>query len=161
VYEYFLIWGVGWTAGYLLSAAGHAWVWAVIDPVAMVASAWVIRRSIGQLVVRPVEVERMMIVVGVIAAALVGLGVVFVARQRDDTLTAAYWPVAFGILYFALGIYSGRVLRLIGLWDVAVGLVALALPTTAAMVFLGIAGGGGMFVTGLWIHHYLRLAEPA
>jgi hypothetical protein len=53
------------------------------------------------------------------------LGAVFVAPTHDELLIAAYYPVAFGVLFLAVGMYLGPAFRGIGAWCVMAGLASL------------------------------------
>jgi hypothetical protein len=159
---YFIIWGVAWAAGYVAEAFKHGVAWAVILPVASVATIaafWADRRRRPRAL--PNDARQAMSVYSIFGIAIPVFAAVFVNSTHDTLLIAAYYPVAFGVLFFAVGIYVGRAFRAMGAWCVIVGLASLLFSTQAGLLLLAGAVGGGMMLFGLGLWRFLRSSPAA
>jgi hypothetical protein len=145
--------------GYLADAFDHDEAWALILPVAGVATIaafWIDRRRWPRSL--PPEARQVMGIYAILGVAIPVVGVVFVVPTHDELLNAAFYPVAFGVLFLAVGMYLGAAFRGIGAWCVIVGLASLLCSTQAGLVLLAAAVGGGMIVFGLGLWRSLRSA---
>jgi|SRR5690554_633620 len=157
-YPYLLLWGLVWIAGYL-GTTFFPWpgvktlLWPVLAGVGVLLSALIGFRTARKATTPvPFLLKRL---------GLLGL-ILFLASSAMFSLLLhfhftfgmglkyinAYWPFQIGVIYLAVGIFMGREMLLIGAWLVLAASVSLLMPLVPQYVWLALAGGGGLILTG-------------
>ncbi len=157
-YGFFLLWGVVWVAGYLATAfvpppTGYI-LWVPFVVLGMVGSTWLGMRMPKDQSVAPTLGTRL----AWMNLALVGAFIcapLFLGDNFSYVKDIAYIPAAVGVIYAVNGIFVGREMILIGAWLVVAAGASLAMGPTVQLVWMAIAGGGSMILTGLLLRRQL------
>jgi hypothetical protein len=160
-YGFFLLWGVVWVAGYLATAfvpppTGYI-LWVPFVVLGMVGSTWLGMRMPKDQSVAPTLGTRL----AWMNLALVGAFIcapLFLGDNFSYVKDIAYIPAAVGVIYAVNGIFVGREMILIGAWLLVAAGASLAMGPTVQLVWMAIAGGGSMILTGLLLRRQLARA---
>lgn len=149
---YLILWGVVWVVADLVLQMNPrlGWVW----PVAGQAGGWMCallglwewrrrrRQMAGPLPWR--GLAGILVLVAFIAAMMILIG-------RDAKAIHVFWGVFFGTLYMLTGLRIGLRGVLIGAGLFAVSLGAYLFGGDYFHLVMGLAGGAGMILGGLWL----------
>lgn len=144
---YFMVWGFVWAYGYAVTAAIPEYrelVWATAIAVGVLASIFLGSRANRQ----STAFRRPLMIASVVAVAIV-LTSILVAPQSMQT--DALVPLIFAAAYVAAGFWAGTRYIICGAVLGAVALAGYFLPDDVFGYWMGAAGGGILFLTGLWL----------
>lgn len=149
---WFILWGVLWMVGYLgaewLPAPARNWVWPGVYFAGFGLSFLSGARHQAAGGTAPDLLRKL----GWISLALLGgsiaLPFLFFAAPEQHIVNA-YYPFVIGLIYIANGIFLGREVVAIGGWLVVAGAAAVWIPAPWQAIFLAVAGGGSLILTGL------------
>ena len=157
-YGFFLLWGAVWVAGYLATAfiaspTGEI-LWVPLVVLGTVGSTWLGMRMPKDQSAAPTLGARLAWMNLVLVGAFIGAP--FLLGDNFSYLkSVAYIPAAVGVIYTVNGIFMGRAMILIGAWLVVAAVASLAMGPTVQLVWMAIAGGGSMILTGLLLRRQL------
>lgn len=157
-YGFFLLWGTVWIAGYLTTAfipssTGQI-VWVPLVVLGTVGSAWLGMRLPKDHSVVPSLGARLAWVNLVLIGAFIGAPFLL-GSKFSYMASVAYVPAAVGVIYVVNGMFVGREMVLIGAWLVVAAVVSLTMGTTVQPVWMAIAGGGSLILTGVLLRRQL------
>jgi hypothetical protein len=157
-YGFFLLWGAVWAAGYLLtafvSASNSKIVWVSLVVLGAVGSAWLGTRMPKDHWVAPSLGARLAWMNLVLVGAIIGAPFLLGANSSFAT-SVAYIPAAVGVTYVLNGLFVGREMILIGAWLVVAAVASLPMAPNVQSVWMAIAGGGSLILTGLLLRRQL------
>jgi hypothetical protein len=157
-YGFFLLWGTVWVAGYLATAfipspTGEI-LWVPLVGLGTVGSTWLRMRMPKDQSASPTLGARLVWMNLVLVGTLIGAPLLLGGNFSYVKLVA-YIPAAVGVMYAVNGIFVGREMILIGAWLVVAAVASLAMGPTVQLVWMAIAGGGSMILTGLLLRRQL------
>jgi hypothetical protein len=157
-YGFFLLWGTVWVAGYLttafIPASTGQIVWAPLVVLGTVGSARLVMRLPKDHSVVPSLGARL----GWMNLVLVGafIGAPFLLGAKFSYMASvAYIPAAVGVIYVVNGMFVGREMILIGAWLVIAAVASMTMGPTVQPVWMAIAGGGSLILTGVLLRRQL------
>ena len=146
---YFLIWGLVWMLGYGAEALAPAlanWTWLGLILCGVGSSVFVSHAGNAQ---GRYASWRFTALFGVIALFTIALFAVM--PPANPLQMGAYWPLLFGAIYAAAGLWMGLRYIAIGAFLTAATLGAYFLFRDYFLLWMALAGGGSLFLTGLWL----------
>lgn len=144
---YFMVWGFVWAYGYAVTAAIPAYrelIWATAIATGVLASIYFSIRQgkRSTLFRRPLAIACLVAVAAVLTSAVVA---------PPTMNTDALLPLIFAAAYVVAGIWGGVRYVICGAVLGAVALAGYFLPDDVFGYWMGAAGGGILFLTGLWL----------
>lgn len=158
-YGFFLLWGAVWVAGYLataiISSPTGEILWVPLVLLGTAGSTWLGMRMPKDQSAAPTLGARLTWMNLVLVGAFIGAP--FLLGDNFSYLKSiAYIPAVVGVIYAVNGIFMGsRAMILIGAWLVVAAVASLAMGPTVQLVWMAIAGGGSMILTGLLLRRQL------
>lgn len=146
---YFYLWGAVWFVAYLVcdfmpQQMGNIWLVAdVIGIGATVVLSLRGPRKRGRYDWRWIG--------GMAAVFFFMAACLSILPPKDGRAFTGFITLVFGLLYMLTGLWAGFRLSLAGVMLTVVTLVGYALVKDHYYAWLGVAGGGTLFVTGLWL----------
>lgn len=166
-YPFFLLWGFIWFLGYVITAwaqsdlaalpelggrhVGMTWLGLTIG--GWIATAIVSKRFLQANAASTLG-KRLFRMNAVLLAAL--FIVWWVGPPTTDSGLNAYWPFWAGVVYLANSFFLGSGLSLIGGWLIAASVASLFMPAYVGGLWLAVAGGGSLAVTGFLFRRQVR-----
>lgn len=144
---YFMVWGFVWAYGYAVTAAipdYREMIWATAIAFGVLASIYFgIRRGKQTTAFRrPLMIASLVAVTAVLTSVLVA---------PQSMQTDALVPLIFAAAYIVAGAWAGTRYIICGAVLGAVVLAGYFLPDDVFGYWMGAAGGGILFLTGLWL----------
>lgn len=167
-YAFFILWGVIWALGYVVTA----WARSDLSSLpeldgkyigltwgALSASGWLISAAFAKrfLSNRPAsslgrQLFRMNVALLVALYAFWQFGF----NPTSEAALNAYWPFWAGVAYIVNSFFLGRELTVIGGWLLAAGVASLFMPAGVGALWLAVAGGGSLAITGFVFRRQVR-----
>ena len=157
-YAHFLMWGVLWVFGYssyfFLPASMAGAVWLLLVPVGVIGGM-VIGKQQHQDGPPATPFTRRLMWLNLIFFAMLFL-IPFVTGMQSETSFNAFFPFYIGFLYLVNGIFIGREMVMIGAWLLLVGIATRFMPGPAQHLWLAVAGGGSLLLTGILLRQQVK-----
>ncbi|MFC4223648.1 hypothetical protein [Lysinibacter cavernae] len=164
----YIVWGVAWAIGYLLhwsNTGGNPWFTVSTQTTIIGFTALMIAGSIYSIV-SGMRIDRGVRGKGKFSGAIYGLswavlstataliGVALIQAGMNSDLAAIYFPCAFtfmvGSMYlFGAALWSSSHSLWLGLWLIAVAVVAAFIGKPQHYLLVAVAGGGMIIATGV------------
>ena len=155
---YLILWGVIWFVAYsvthILGTFGSGWIsvmWTGAVAVGAVSSV-VIRnknRDCAEGAARSWDPRP-----AIAAFAFLGFGVLWTflghLGWREQ---AVFYPTLFGVLFFVMGLWIGRLIALCGIVLMALALAGYFWSGAWLDVWMAVVGGGALISAGLWLRN--------
>lgn len=144
---YFMVWGFVWAYGYAVTAAVPEYrelVWATAIAFGVLASIVLGARNGTQTT----AFRRPLMIASFIAVAIVQTSVIVAPKSMN---TDALVPLIFAGAYVTAGMWAGVRYIICGAVLGTIALTGYFLPNDAFGYWMGVAGGGILFLTGLWL----------
>ena len=147
-----ILWGLIWIAGYAGSAVlpiqESNWLWLALSALGTVVSIWIgNNRADG----RSSNGWRAGLVLAIVLAFTFAL--MSIMHPTDPIQMGAYWPLLLSAIYASMGLWLGTRYILLGVFLAASTLGAYIFFKYFFFVWMAVAGGGSLVVTGLWMRH--------
>ena len=148
-----MVWGVIWAVGYLgmakLAPSYWGWLWLALDLIGFTATLMLAPPRGEGAGAMPGQRGRMGLVMAAGVAFVLAIVAVF---PKNDVLPYLALPGLFvGFIYMILGIVLAPRYGGIGLAMFVATLVGFFLWPSHLAEWLAVVGGGGLFVSGLWL----------
>lgn len=146
----FIIWGLVWFVGYLMSyflPSKQGWSWLILDTLGAIASFWVAQRNQRQHGRRD---DWRLFAVGITLCAFIVLTFQILTPHSSKQITS-FIPLLFGTLYVLVGIWVGLRLVVAGIAIMGLTLVAYFWIDNYFNIWMAVVGGGALVATGLWL----------
>jgi len=153
--DHLLLWGVLWMAGYgathFLTQSRPNWagpLWLGIVAIGAVATLLIVRR--GRTDPRQSAAWDLRPALAVFAFLFFGATWTFMAHLgwREQ---AAFYPTLFGLLFFVLGLWLGRLFAVFGAVLYGLTVVGYFLAADWFDLWMAFVGGGALIASGLWL----------
>jgi hypothetical protein len=148
---HFVLWGCIWFLGYLATyqwPAGASALGLTLDGVGVVGSALIGRTGRAQGV-RASQQWRVLGLMGTCVAFMMVTELVF--QPREAAQAAVFPPLLAAGIYIGLGLWRGLRWVIAGLVLAALALAGFFLMRPYLPLWLAVAGGGTLVLTGLWL----------
>lgn len=150
---YFILWGVLWIVGYLgalwFPGGMREYVWPAVYLIGFGASFWpALRRGAGSGSPAPALFKKLSWLSLILLAGFLAIPFVFFTKPDQHTVNA-YYPFVIGLIYVVQGIFYGGAIIAIGAWLMAAAVASMWIPAPTQSLFLALAGGGSLILTGL------------
>jgi len=154
-YPHFILWGFIWIIGNIAGTFGIGrnlgWIWMVLCSVGGVTSivlGIISRRNTKYAPTLLGQLRFLNLILGDEAGLFFPMCFYFDNVYFGAKTLSIYVPFWIGVIYIANGIFIGKELIWIGLWIAFEALIALAIPFPFFYIWLALAGGGSLLVTG-------------
>ena len=148
---YCILWGLIWMAGYggmtVLKGADVGWLWLILSAIGIVMSIWIGSNGTGQRS-NGWRMGALFVIIFVFTFALFS-----VLPPTNGLQVGAYSPLLLSAIYAALGLWLGLRYILLAAFLAAVTLGAFFFQKEFFFVWMAVAGGGSLLLTGLWMRH--------
>ncbi len=154
-----MVWGLIWAAGYvamgLLPAERWGPIWFVLDFIGAATTMIMARRgysrnaTASQIAASSGMVWKLAL--GMMAVSAFVLGIIAIFPKGEIAAYLALPGLITGMIYMAIGLWSGLRYALIGLTVFAATLLGFFLFRSELAFWMAAVGGGGLFVSGLWL----------
>ena len=167
-YGFFILWGIIWALGYVVTAWARSDLsflpeldgryigitWAALTALGWLITAVFAKRFFSS---RPAsslgkQLFRMNLALLVALHAFWQFGF----NPTSNAALNAYWPLWAGVAYVLNSFFLGRELAVIGGWLLAAGVASLFMPADVGALWLAVAGGGSLAVTGFVFRRQVR-----
>jgi|SRR5579872_281712 len=149
---YCILWGLIWMVGYggmtVLKGTDIAWLWLILSATGMAISFWI---GTGRTDGRSSNGWRMGSLFAIIAAFTFALFAIL--PPTNELQVGAYSPLLLSAIYAALGLWLGVRYILLAAFLAALTLGAYFFQKEFFFVWMAVAGGGSLLLTGLWMRH--------
>ncbi len=150
---YCFVWGVVWLLGYGAQALAPAptrmwlgWWWLALSITAAIISVLIGQR---QNAGRPGRAWRMGMLVVILW--LFNFALFSVLKPQNYLQVGVYYPLLFGSIYAAIGLWLGLRYILVGIFMAASALIAYFYLPDYFFHWMALVGGGSLLLTGLWM----------
>ena len=149
---FLILWGLIWIAGYggmaVLPEQQAGWLWLALSVVGTGISIW-----LGNA--RAKERGRNGWRIGVLVAiAFVFVSALFsILPPTSELQVGAFSPLLLSAIYAAIGVWRGLRFVLLAVFLAAITLGAYFFLKDFFFVWMALAGGGSLLLTGLWMRH--------
>ena len=148
-----ILWGLIWMAGYggmtVLKGADVGWLWLILSAIGMAISIWIGNnsRAAGQRS-SGWRIGLVFVVIAAFSAALFAI-----LPPTNEFQVGAYSPLLLSAIYASLGLWLGIRYILLAVFVAVVTLGAFFFMREFFFVWMAVAGGGSLLLTGLWMRH--------
>jgi hypothetical protein len=150
---YCFVWGVVWLLGYGLEALAPepyrewlGWWWMGLSLAGAIASIVIGQR---QSACRPGKPWRMGLLIVILW--LFNFALFSVLKPQNYLQVGAYYPLLFGAIYAAIGLWLGLRYILVGVFMAASALIAYFYLPEYFFHWMALVGGGSLVLTGFWM----------
>ena len=149
---FLILWGVIWIAGYggtaVLPGQQASWLWIALSVVGTGISIWL---GSTQAKARDSSGWRVGALVAIIFAFVFAL--FSILPPTNELQAGAISPLLLSAIYAAMGLWRGLRFVLLGAFLVVITLGAYFFLKEFFFVWMALAGGGSLLLTGLWMRH--------
>ncbi len=149
---FLILWGLIWIAGYggtaVLPGQKAGWLWMALSVVGTGISIWL---GNTQAKTRDRSGWRVGALVAIIFAFVFAL--FSVLPPTNELQAGVISPLLLSAIYAAMGLWRGLRFVLLGAFLAAIALGAYFFLKDFFFVWMALAGGGSLLLTGLWMRH--------
>jgi len=150
---HFVLWGLIWVVGYSLSdvapnMAGPGWL--LLDAIGIAGSYFLGRASAANASVASKDYGRRFSAVGVTLFAFI-FATYFIMKPHSAAQYGAFPALLMAAIYTVVGIWRGSRWTVSGVVLGVFTVAGFALLREHFMLWMAVAGGGALLLTGLWL----------
>ena len=149
---YCILWGLIWMAGYggmtVLKGADVGWLWLILSAIGAGVSIWIGNNSSASQRSSGWRIGLLFVIIAAFSTALFAI-----LPPTNAFQVGAYSPLLLSAIYASLGLWLGIRYILLAVFVAAVTLGAFFFMREFFFVWMAVAGGGSLLLTGLWMRH--------
>jgi hypothetical protein len=149
---FLILWGLIWMAGYggmaVLPEQQAGWLWFALAAVGTGISIW-----LGNARAKERGRSGWRIGVLVVIAFAFTSALFSILPPTNELQVGAFSPLLLSAIYAAIGLWQGLRFVLVGAFLAAITLGAYFFLKDFFFVWMALAGGGSLLLTGLWMRH--------
>lgn len=154
---FLMLWGAVWAAGYALMAniaqSDWGWIWLLLDLIGVAASVRLGTRDLGTRPPLGSHSRTWRALAGGVFVALFVVATYAVFAPQSVAPAIVYPGLVAGLIYGAIGTMYMPRLAVIGLSIFLLTLIGFFFAQAFLLYWMAVVGGGGLFVSGLWLRN--------